>query len=199
MSVGFFLGIHASYIDEAQDAAESYLDAINSALNTIGLDNYADPDIPPIVYNDGLFGRSALDHHSARCLIEFAERATADGKSPHLGLLAVNPYRVAFVPECFDSPLPTGCAESIGGDMVQIWVGSAPQLLAELAAAAQFLEIPLEQGDLEDVVARKINDFAGLYEGDDCSLAEDERTAWLVLYEGARLAVRHGVALSLAG
>jgi hypothetical protein len=61
------------------------------------------------------------------------------------------------------------------------------------------LGIPLDDGWLADTVAQKINDFAPLHKNDDCSLAEDERTAWLVLYEGARLAVKHGVALSLAG
>ena len=82
---------------------------------------------------------------------------------------------------------------------MKIWVGSAPRLVAELVSAASLLGIPLEEDRLPDHVARGINDFAPLYDGDDCSLAEDERTAWLVLYEGARLAALHRVALSLAG
>src|SRR5437773_1292097 len=96
MSVGCFLGIRASYIDEAQNAASAYLDAVNAALSAIGLPGYTDPADPPNVYDGGLFGRSALDHHSARCLAEFAESAMARGPAPHLGLLATNPYRVAF-------------------------------------------------------------------------------------------------------
>ena len=38
-----------------------------------------------------------------------------------------------------------------------------------------------------------------LLEGDSTELAEDERTAWLALYEGARCALKHEVALTLAG
>ena len=45
----------------------------------------------------------------------------------------------------------------------------------------------------------RIDDFAPLYPDDDGSLAEDERTAWLLLHEGARLSIEHDVALSLAG
>jgi hypothetical protein len=199
MSVGCFLGIRASYIAEAQKAASAYLDAINAALSTIGLPFYTDPAHPTNVYRGGLFGRSALDHHSARCLAELAELAVARGPAPHLGLLATNPYRVAFIPLDFGQPLLTMYAENIASEEVRIWVGSAPRLVTDLTATARPLGIPLEGGRLADVVAGKINDFAPLYEGDDCSLAEDERTAWLVLYEGARMAVQHGVALSLAG
>ena len=199
MSVGCFLGIRASYNDEYQVAAASHIAAINAALRENGLPGYADPPDPPDVYDGGLFGRSALDHHGARCLADLGARAARHGRAPHLGLLAANPYRVAFIPIAFGQPLPTDYSEALFGEQVDIWFGSAPRLVAELTTIAPILGIPLEDGLLADAVARKINDFAALYEGDDCSLAEDERTAWLVLYEGARLAVQHGVALSLAG
>jgi hypothetical protein len=199
MSVGCFIGIRASYTDQAQDAATAYLAAINAALRANGVPAYVDPPDPPDVYTGGLFGRSALDHHSARCLAQLGESAAAHGPAPHLELLGMNPYRVAFVPVDFEQPLPTDYTESIAGDQVGIWVGSASRLAAELVSVAPLLGIPLEAGRLTDTVARKINDFAPLFEGDDCALAEDERTAWLLLYEGARLAVQHGVALSLAG
>lgn len=52
---------------------------------------------------------------------------------------------------------------------------------------------------LSDEIAAKIDDLAPLYVGDDCSFAEDQRPAWLVLHEGAKLSIKHGVALSLAG
>jgi hypothetical protein len=199
MSVGCFLGIRASYIDEAQDVASAYVAAINAVLRANGLPEYSDPAHTPDVYDGGLFGRSALDHHSASCLAELAEIALGHQPAPHLGLLALNPYRVAFVPVGFEQPLLTHHAETIAGEQLQLWVGSAPRLVAELATTASLLGIPLDDGRLSDETARKINDFAPLYEGDDRSLSEDERTAWLVLYEGARLAVQHGVALSLAG
>jgi len=200
MSVGCFVGpVRSSYIDESQDAAASFVAGIDSVLRQNGLPGYSEPAAAPDVYDGGLFGRSALDHHSAGCLVELAEMATRKGHAPHVGLLAVNPYRVTFVPVDFDRPLPTGYWERIAGDQIEIWVGSVPRLLAELAALAPALGIPLTDGQLADEVATQINDFAALYDGDDRSLAEDQRTAWLLLYEGARLAAQHAVALSLAG
>jgi hypothetical protein len=199
MSVGCFIGIRSSYIEDAQDAAVAYVAAINRALHLNGLPGYTDPPEAPKVYVGGLFGRSALDHHSAGCLVELAELAMRQRRVPHLGLLATNPYRVAFLPLSFDQPLLTEYQESIAGEQVSIFVGSAPALFSELTTVASSLGIPLQDGRLSDAVARKINDFAPLHDGDDCSLAEDERTAWMLLYEGARLAVQSGVALSLAG
>lgn len=82
---------------------------------------------------------------------------------------------------------------------MQIWVGSLAHLLAELRLLAGKLGIPLANGDLRDEIATAINAFEPLHEGDSTELAEDERTAWLALYEGARLALQHNVALTLAG
>jgi hypothetical protein len=71
-------------------------------------------------------------------------------------------------------------------------------LLNELRLLAGKLGIPLTNGDVTDATALAINAFEPLYEGDSTELAEDERTAWLALYEGARLALQHNVALTLA-
>jgi hypothetical protein len=81
----------------------------------------------------------------------------------------------------------------------RIWTGSAVRLKKELATIAPAFGIPLVGDELADETALKINDFAPLFDGDKCDLAEDERTAWLLMYEGARLASGHHVALSLAG
>ncbi len=116
-----------------------------------------------------------------------------------LQLIASNPYRVSFVPMDFDAPLPTDYTEVIDGSQVRIWVGSTPALRRELRAMAPSLSIPLDSDELSAEVAQRINDYEPLSEEDDGSLAEDERPAWLLLYEGARLSVEHGVALSLAG
>lgn len=199
MSVGCFLGIRVSYIDEAQAIAIAFLKSINVALNEAGLPTYNDPIEPIDAYCDGLFGRSALDHHSGSCLIEFAQAASANRTNPHSALLAKNPYRLAYLPCEFSEPLRTEHKESIAGRSEQIWIGSAPRLLQELTTLALQLGIPLDETGLSRSVAERINDFAPLFEGDDCSLAEDSRTVWLLLYEGARLAIQHNVALSLAG
>jgi hypothetical protein len=200
MTVGCFIGpVSSSYIDEAQETAASFVSCIDSALKRNGLRGYQEPATTPDVYDKGLFGRSALDHHTGSCLTEVAELGRTNARSPQLGLIADNPFRVTFVPHDFEQPLPSGHSESIWGEQVEIWVGSAPRLLAELVALAPVLGIPLVERKLTDQVAQQINDGAPLFDGDDCSLAEDERTAWLLLYEGARLAIEHAVPLNLAG
>jgi hypothetical protein len=95
-------------------------------------------------------------------------------------------------------PAPTEYYERIGGEDTQIWVGSLPRLLTELKQLAGQLGIPLVNGELADETASAINGFEPLRNGDSV-LIEDERTAWLALYEGARLALEHRVALTLAG
>lgn len=189
------MGIRSSYIDEAAPVAESFVGAIAAALRQLRLSEYVEGDAPD-VYQGHLFGRSALDHHSARCLVDIAALGPARG---HLALIAKNPFRVAFLPTPLVAPLQTEHEEIIAGDNVKLWVGSAHGMLDELVAIAPQLQIPLERGALPDAVATAINDFAPLYDGDPCDLAEDERTAWLLLYEGARLAIQYRTALSLAG
>jgi hypothetical protein len=199
MSTGLFMGVRRSYINEAQASATAFLDALNLTLSHSGIAPYVDPHEPPNVYRGHLFGRSELDHHSSRVLAEIASLGTASKESPNLALVRDNPYRVTFVPADFARPLQTEYRERIGGSEVPIWVGSLPRLLAELRVLAGQLGIPLTNGDLMDETAVAINAFEPLREGDSIELAEDERTGWLALYEGARLALQHSVALTLAG
>lgn len=199
MSVGFFMAIRASYVERAKDLGLHYVGAINEALVAQGLSTYADPKTIPNVYRGGFFGRSALDHQSAGALVALGELAEEDEVSPHTELLATNPYRVAFLPIDFPKPLEIQHSELIAGERPRLFVGSAPRLSAELGVLAGRLGIPLVDGALSDAVAKQINAMEGLYAGDTLALAEDERTAWLLLFEGARLAVEHRVALALAG
>lgn len=199
MSVGLFMGIRASYIPEAQHLASAYLEAINNALRDAGLDEYREPLSPPSVYQEGLFGRSALDHHSAPNLVRLAHLAGRLGNATHARLLEVNPYRVAFVPIAFAKPLPTSYSERIAEDWAGIWVGSAPAFWRELVSLAPALGIPLEGTELSRPVAERINACEPLQEGDATAGVEDDRTSWLLVFEGARLAVEHGIALSFAG
>jgi hypothetical protein len=199
MSVGLFMGIVPSYTEEAEDSARELIAAINSRLQEQNLPLYSEPDEPPDVYVDDVFGRSELDHHSASCFVQLAE--IAEGRNSarqHLAILG-NPYRAVFLPQDFGEPFETGYKEEIFGDLLEVWTGSAQRLLDELTELAPHLGIPLENSVLSDEVAAKINEFELLTEDDDGELAEDERTAWLALYEGARLAVENKVALSLAG
>lgn len=201
MSVGLFMTIRASYVEKAREAATRYALAVDAALKSKGLEGYSDPKRAPDVYKDGNFGRSCLDHHSAGALVAIGEMAEEDEDppSPHLELLAQNPFRVTFVPTDFDAPIALEHTELIAGERPRLWVGSLPRLHAELLRMAPRLGIPLDDGKLDDEVARQIDDGELLSEGDDGALAEDERTAWLLLLEGARLAIEHRVALSLAG
>jgi hypothetical protein len=199
MSTGLFMGIRCSYVKEAQASAGAFVDSINRALIDTGIEPYLDPDRPPDVYTGHMFGRSDLDHHSSRVLAEVASTGASSRQSPHLALIRDNPFRVAFVPTHFPHPFPCGYKEQIGGGPIEIWVGSLPQLLAELKLLAADLRIPLKLGNLADETAAAINAWLPLYEGDSTELSEDERTAWLAMYEGARLASEHKVALTFAG
>lgn len=199
MSVGLFMGIVPSYVEEVEDSARELIASINSRLQERNLPLYSEPDEPPDVYVDNLFGRSELDHHSASCFMQLADLAEEyDSTRQHLAILA-NPYRAVFLPQDFSEPFDTGYKEEIFGDLMEVWAGSARKLLEELTELAPHLGISLENGVLSDEVAAKINEFELLSEDDDGELAEEERTAWLALYEGARLAVENKVALSLAG
>jgi hypothetical protein len=120
-------------------------------------------------------------------------------QSPNLALIRDNPFRLAFVPIDFSPPFPSDYHEKIAKRPVQIWIGSLPRLKIELQSLATNLRIPMTDGHLNDETAVAINNFKSLYSGDSTELSEDERTAWLALYEGARLAMDHNVALSLAG
>jgi hypothetical protein len=199
MSKGLFMGVRGSYTDAAKASAEAFLDAVNRVLTQNGAAPYLDPPEAPNVYKGHLFGRSQLDHHTSRVLAGIARQGTQSTKNPNLALIRDNPYRVAFVPADFAPPAPTEYYERIGGENTQIWVGSLPRLLAELEQLAGQLGIPLVNGELADETASAINGFDPLRNGDSVELIEDDRTAWLALYEGTRLAVEHRVALTLAG
>jgi hypothetical protein len=200
LAVGFFIGIRGSFIDEAQDSAEAFIQAINLELARLRLAPYDEPRELPNVYDGPLFGRSALDHDSARLLVELARRAMAAGSSPQLELLTFNPFRVAYVPRDVSPPVETGFRDQIGGEQYSIWCGSSERLLKEIIACAALFNIPVDDQGLEDVVASRINDYEPLSPGDDADAElADLRTTWPTLHEAARLSVGTGVALCLAG
>ena len=198
MSTAIFMGVRCSFGGETNGSAAAFLDALNGVLAANGIEPYNDPPEQPRVYRGHLFGRSALDHHSPRVFLELVAMAEAMGPCPNLLLIRKNPHRVMFLPREFLRPLATGYFEKNGGDPLPVWTGFLPQLLAELAGLARDLRIPLAQGRLSDQTAAAINMFRPLHELDSTKLIESYRTAWLALYEGARLAMENGVALTLA-
>ena len=155
-----------------------------------------DPD--PRGGDAGPLGRSGLDHHGGRSLARLGELAGA--RNPHLHLLALNPYRVVFVPRELRVPATTSHLEQIWDQTVAISVGSTLQLMAELLAVAPRLGIRLTDGALPDDVAQRIDDLEPLSPGEsDVELIEDIRTAWLLMHEAAKLSIDLDVPLALAG
>lgn len=197
MSVGAFLGIRRSYPSEFGGSADVFIQEINRALAEKGLPAYKDSDDPPNPYQGRFFGRSELDHHSGAALIAVGDGSSRKG-CRHLSLLAENPYRVAFLPIDFDEPIQTDYSKRVDGELTRINVGSLHHLAEDLQLSAAELGIKLVEG-LPDESAEKINSFEPLSESDcDYAALEDERSAWLLVYEGRRLALLHQVALSFA-
>jgi hypothetical protein len=201
MSVGLFLGIANSYTQAAQDDAQSLLEAINLGLVERGLAPYEDPDVAPdAFYENHKLGRSSLDHHSAKMIARLGEMAEDAFDATDAGLLEINPYRLVFLPRDLDEPLLTDHIETIWGSDVGIIAGSLDGLLDDLRRLATELGIPLDDGELTDDIAHRIDDCEPLVDDeDDWDLVENGRTAWLAVYEAARIAREHDVALCLAG
>lgn len=204
MATAFFMGVQCSFGGETTNSdgncsASAFFDALNHVLAENGLDPYHDPEKQPRVYRGHLFGRSALDHHSPRVLAEIATMAEAQGPSPNLALIRENPHRAIFLPRALPRPLATGYCEINDGAPVTVWAGSLPQLLQELVRLAHTLRIPVIHGRVSDQTAFAINMFRPFHERDSTKVIESYRTAWLALYEGARLAMENCTALTLVG
>ena len=165
MSVGAFMGIRASFVDDAREAADSLVAACQLALQENGFPRYQDPEEPPDVYTGFKFGRSSLDHHAAARLVEVAELADVELEASHLGVISLNPYRMVFLPVALPRPVLTGYIETISGQEVAIWLCSSFGLLDGVLKAAPKLGIPLKDGMLSDEIAAKIDDLAPLYVG----------------------------------
>jgi len=196
MSIGAFIGIRPSFRDQAH--ADAFLQAIEHALRLAGLPAYDEPPAAESARPIGV-GRSELDHHDAAALVALARRAREEGHGQHLDVLTSNPYRAAFLPMELAAPLATEYVDPVAVHRAPVQVASALALRGELVALAPVLGIRLDQGYLSDNVAMLINEGESLGP-DDIPLAwNEERAAWLMLYEGARVALKHRRALSLAG
>ena len=201
MSVGFFLGIRNSYPDHAQGNAANLVDAINRGLAERSLEAFEDTDLPAdAFYNGQKLGRSSLDHHGAKMIARLGEMAEEQLDAKWATLLERNPYRLVFLPQALDEPIYTDHTETIWGSEVAIIAGSLDGLLQDLIALAPELGIPTDDATLSNETARRIDQMEPLVEDEDeWDLVEDGRTAWLALYEAARVARDRGVALCLAG
>jgi hypothetical protein len=194
MSTGIFLSIEESYVAEARESARSLLRAVNTVLEEAGQPAVVDSEKGPHVCE----GRTGLDHMGAATLAQLGE--IAGEERPHVNLLAINPYRLVYVPRPLEAPQVTPHRETLMGQEVNILLGSSIALRDELLKMATDLGIPLVAGSLADDTAQKIDDMEPLREGeDDWDLIENTRMAWLIMHEAAALSVAKDVVVSLAG
>ncbi|PKL75062.1 MAG: hypothetical protein CVV27_17305 [Candidatus Melainabacteria bacterium HGW-Melainabacteria-1] len=193
MTIGCFLGIRAAW--PLQTEALSLIESLDAVLARQQLPPYQESGLVPTYRQDGI-GRSVLDHHDSEALADLANLAR-ERRLPEaqLALLRSTRHGAMFLP--LDFALPLSFRPPLAESRLNLGVGSAPRLQAELRALGHVLGIPLKQGDLKDKTALRINDHLPLYAGDRAHHAETGRTAWLLLYEGARLAQLHQLALIL--
>lgn len=200
MSTGLFLSIKESYSEESQNSAENLIDEINLILELKGIPKYLDPIKSPDIYNGNFFGKSGLDHHSSNVLFKLGVLANDKIRSKHLKLLSLNPYRVVFLPFDFKNPFQTNHKELFWNqEEAKINVGSSNQLLNELKELATEFGISPNNQDIFNQQINNINDLIPFNEKDTPEVIEDYRSAWLLMFEGARLSIENKVALSLAG
>jgi hypothetical protein len=181
MSVGVYFSITAS-AGSAEIAAEA-IRIVSLVLRARGA-QYADPWTIPDPYRrfEGTrgIGRSGTDYSDAASL---AGLSRFHGQLAGLG----RPARAVWVPYPLDPPL-------VGKGPVVSWVGSVEGLAQDLLVIAPRLGIPLVDGTLVDSVAARIAS------GEDAPRAmAGQRTAWLLVHEAARHALRHGLPVVLAG
>jgi hypothetical protein len=179
MGVACFFGLETFF----EQNAPKILNSINRALERQKLPLWQELSVDTDVFYQrfaGLrcMGRSALDHNSARAVAAFADEA--------YGLLfehgtQFDPLRLEGGTPVF---IPLALTETVMMD--ELWLGSSVTLHRQLTHYASYLGIPLENGQLEDDMARRINDF---------EFGEDDAVTWLMLFEASRLSVQHDVAL----
>jgi len=198
MSTNLYLGIRSSDNDDARESGGAFLNALNQTLAKKGLELYTNPAGQPPTLNDNPQSRSALEHIATRTLTELATLAQTSGRFPALALIRDNPQRVTFVPRGLEKPVASRHFETIAGKRVEVWIGSLAQLAEDLVRLGRELRIPLADGVLANDTADSINMYRPFHERDSTRLLEEFRPTWLALYEGVRLAIQQGVALTIA-
>lgn len=188
MSIGAFVGVRASFNEDYAEDAESLLESINHALLSIGEEPYHDPEQPPDVYDpsDSRFGRAATDHVGVSAFDSLLMVVKEHSVNRHRRGLLSAPERYVFLPMKLREPLTVRHPES---DEPTFEVYSADELLDGLRALAPRLGIPFG-GDLRPGVAERINSYESFGESEPPPY-RDARTAWLLLHEGAALAIQH--------
>lgn len=192
MSIGFFLGVANSYAPTHTAEAARLVGCINNALASNGHPKYV--DATPHLPEHGM-GRCSLDHFGAGGLSRFF--AFARQHDVHRAFEASG-ERDVFLPIRFDAPLLVPLRKSNWFPR-QAKVGSLYAMLDALFELAPLLGIPIENDDVNELVAALIDEMQPLHANDDADaiMLEDLRMAWLLHHEAANLAIEYNVALAL--
>jgi hypothetical protein len=198
MSKGKYMGL------SIEVRAELFLDdleCINHYLREKGLPEYREPEHLPVIYSRAectsfpytflhylrrIYARTRQNPDEAAVPVSAGEDPTQDPVVTSEGLMLDS--HLLLHSDCEGYYLPIDFREPIGGqDMPGGIAGSSYQLLKELRLTAKPLNIILNNGELSDQEAQRINDL-GQAEGP----LHREYITWLALYEAARLSILYG-------
>lgn len=188
MSVGVRLGLMPRNSSGGIERGGSRWDDIASDLATrlggMGLPPYLEPASIRSPYRGFRFGRAGTDHIGSSMAAGLARVAA----SPLLSSLAGDFQSALFLPDQTND-----CCFSFDNYAGAIRVGPLDGLWRELNVVAPKLGVCLDRcGRLADADAEMICEEGEISGFEDM---EDERSAWLLLFEGCRLALEERVAL----
>ena len=189
MSVGFFLGIKNSYPDAFQDDAEKFIAAINTVLRAENLPEYVDGAHSAFPG----FGRSKVDHFGYTGLGRFHCFAREHDRPE---IADVSGPKEVFLPLDFPAPLPVPFGKFLWFTK-RAYVSSSHTMRRALLKLAMPLAIEIVDGNVTDDVALRISDEERFRAEDDEITICDLRPVWLLYFEGARLSIETGRALSV--
>lgn len=222
MSYGVFFGLRVGAVDDGTaELVSKRLADINAGLRLIDRTPLRDKD-PAVVEHEehrisgfrGTIGWSMLNHHGGRSLSGLGEaiRAFVDESPGPLEVLAGRIHGLTYLPSAFRGPL--SIAEDGKSDLSTGLVWSSRQMIKDLARVAPHLGIPLRGWHVDEVLASRINDYEALTTKDTpdtmdklwipgvaepYGLADGLRTAWLLLFEAARISSENRIAFRILG
>ena len=186
------IGVRASYSPEDTWQAEGFLDAINVALEQRGLPPYQDAHDPQSV--DAGLGRSPefIGDSEIRHLFDIASGYAAFGlrgpRDVYLPFEFTEPLEVPFYTWGRFQLFPRGAL-----------VGSHGMLQVALEDLATALEIPVTNAALSDDVVSSIARRLPLRpQADSPADVQELRPAWLLYFEGLRVARERQCALCVS-
>jgi hypothetical protein len=205
MGLAVEVGIFADVLENDPDAADQFRESferVNAALADAGLPQHHEPETPPMMRSRCSCGSYPYTFlHHLRCVYAHFEgdpnwRPRAgermDPDDPILErsyartrshLIQHSDCEGYYVPFDFDDIVRD---ERVPGGML----GSSYRLRDELVAVAPVLGIRLQDGELSDEEAARVDAV-----GESDSAMSKENLVWLSLFEAARLSIEHRAAI----